>query len=72
MLRDKIIHGIRDRDVQRKLLGENGLTLDKAVKICRTSELSKKYVETLCKQQPLVQEVEAIQTKKPEDSEQDY
>jgi len=36
LLRDKIVHGIRNKAVQEALLRQDGLTLEKAVKFCRT------------------------------------
>lgn len=59
MLRDRIIHGIRDRAVQQKLLGKKNLTLAQAVDICRTSELSKEHVKMI--NQPHAHEVDAVQ-----------
>lgn len=63
MLRDRIIHGIRDRNVQQKLLEKKNLTLEQAVGICRTSELSKELVKAISKQQSPAHEVDAVQVK---------
>ncbi|XP_063358771.1 uncharacterized protein LOC134648218 [Cydia amplana] len=60
MIRDKIAIGVRDQRVQQKLLEVKDLTLDKAVDICRSTELSKEFVKTL--NNP---EVHAVQSGRP-------
>lgn len=60
MLRDKIVIGVRDQRMQQKLLEINDLTLQKAVDICRSAELSREFVKTL--NNP---EVHALQTGRP-------
>lgn len=47
LLRDKIVHGVRDKSVQEGLLRQDDLTLDKTIKYCQASEQSKKQVEKL-------------------------
>ncbi|KAL4702913.1 hypothetical protein ACJJTC_005141 [Scirpophaga incertulas] len=47
LLRDKIVCGIRDKNVQESLLRMDGLTLEKAANFCRASEISKIQVEKL-------------------------
>lgn len=44
MLRDKIVLGISNREVQERLLRTSNLTLAKAVDICRSVEISKMQV----------------------------
>lgn len=61
MLRDKIIHGIKDRNVQQKLLGKKDLTLAQTVDICRTSELSKEHVKIINHQPMAALEIDAVQ-----------
>lgn len=41
MLRDRIVLGIYDKNLQRRLLEANDLTLQKAVDLCRASEISR-------------------------------
>lgn len=43
LLRDKIVIGISGDITRERLLAEDGLTLDKAIDICRASELAKKH-----------------------------
>lgn len=60
MLRDKIIYGIRDVQIQQKLLMKKNLTLQEAVETCRTSELAKKQVKVIAGQGLPVTEVDGI------------
>ncbi|XP_063387033.1 uncharacterized protein LOC134673008 [Cydia fagiglandana] len=57
MLRDKIVIGVREQRIQQKLLEIKDLTLEKAIDICRSAELSREFVKTL--NNP---EVHAVQT----------
>ncbi|GBP14486.1 Uncharacterized protein K02A2.6 [Eumeta japonica] len=45
MLKDKIVFGIRSSQVREKLLTEDRLDLNKAITICKTSELASKQLE---------------------------
>lgn len=47
MLRDRIVMGIRDRNLQRKLLEIKDLTLDMAVDKCRAAELSREHMKRI-------------------------
>lgn len=47
MIRDKIVIGVQDQRTQQKLLEVKDLTLEKAVDICRSAELSREFVKTL-------------------------
>lgn len=49
MLRDRIVMGIKDRNLQQKLLEISDLTLDKAVNRCRAAELSREHVKIIQK-----------------------
>jgi hypothetical protein len=40
-LRDRIVHGIRDKNTRQKLLRIDGLTLEKTTAFCRTCEQSR-------------------------------
>lgn len=47
MLRDRIVMGVKDQKIQRKLLENHDLTLDKAVSMCRTAELSREHARLI-------------------------
>lgn len=47
LIRDKIIIGIRDTNLQERLLRENNLTLTKTVEVCRIFEASKIEAKSL-------------------------
>ncbi|KAL4713683.1 hypothetical protein ACJJTC_004214 [Scirpophaga incertulas] len=61
MLRDRIVIGVSDHRMQQKLLEVKDLSLDKAVDICRSAELSKEHIKTLTNP-----EVYAVQTATPQ------
>lgn len=54
MLRDRIVIGVTDKKLQQKLLAVSDLTLDKAVDMCRASELSKTQVKMMQQQATFV------------------
>lgn len=60
MLRDRIVMGISDKNLQQKLLEVNDLTLDKAVNRCRAAELSKEHMKNIQKQAELTLSVDKI------------
>ena len=47
-LRDMFVIGLRDREVQKKLLGEKDLTLTKAFSSAQASERARKHVDDMC------------------------
>uniref|UniRef100_A0A6P7EX44 Uncharacterized protein LOC114324156 n=1 Tax=Diabrotica virgifera virgifera TaxID=50390 RepID=A0A6P7EX44_DIAVI len=47
MIRDRLVIGIRDTQLQQRLLDENDLNLDKVINAGRTAEISKKQAKTL-------------------------
>ena len=47
MLRDRLVCGISDDRIQRRLLGERGLTFEKAVEIATTTEMASRNVMDL-------------------------
>lgn len=63
MLRDRIVVGIRDQRVQQRLLEIRDLTLERAVEICRSAELSREHARLLTKSPVPV--VDAINRKVP-------
>ena len=46
-MRDKLVTGIMDRGTKGKILREKSLTLDKAIDIVRSSEITSKQLETM-------------------------
>lgn len=64
MLRDRLVYGIRDRQVQKKLLAKKNLTLQQAVEICRTSELTEEHGKVITEPQTIPREADAVQVKK--------
>lgn len=64
MLRDRIVIGVSDKKLQEKLLAINDLTLDKAVDMCRASELAKAQARAM--QQPGAVEVISKQQDRPD------
>ncbi|CAC5362482.1 unnamed protein product [Mytilus coruscus] len=51
LIRDRIVCGTNSSRVKERLLREDGLTLDKAVGICRADEESRKQMKTLNKEE---------------------
>lgn len=49
MIRDRIVHGINDKNLQRKLLEMDALTYDKAVEKCRASEATQEQTMNMNK-----------------------
>lgn len=47
-LRDMFVIGIRDRDVQKKLLAEKDLTLQRAFSLAQASERTKQHIDEMC------------------------
>jgi hypothetical protein len=47
MLRDRIVFGITNNDTRERLLREKDLDLDKAINICRTSEMAVKQLHNM-------------------------
>lgn len=45
MIRDRIVLGIRNKDVQEKLLRISELNLDKAIEVCRANEISSAQIK---------------------------
>lgn len=61
LIRDRIVCGIRDDRVRSRLLGEADLTLEKAIDVCRASEITSSQVKVLNEEI----EVHKIKTVKP-------
>lgn len=60
MLRDRIVIGVKDQRTQQKLLEIKELTLEKAIDVCRSAELSKEHMKALNNS-----EVHAVQARTP-------
>ncbi|PFX23520.1 Uncharacterized protein K02A2.6 [Stylophora pistillata] len=54
MIRDRLVCGIKDRNTQKKLLVESGLTREKAIKVAIADEAANKDVAGLAKARGLV------------------
>lgn len=67
MLRDRIVLGVLDKKLQRKLLEVNDLSLQKVVDMCRASELSQNHIKKMYQQQATVA-VEAVQSSQPQNT----
>ena len=63
MLRDRIIFGISDKEVQQKLIVKGSVTLADVVTMCRTNEAAKGYIQTV--QTEGAKAVEVLQKKNP-------
>ncbi|CAL1289586.1 unnamed protein product, partial [Larinioides sclopetarius] len=47
LIRDRVVLGIRDSGLQERLLRETELTLQKAAEFVRTTEISKKHLQSI-------------------------
>ena len=47
LIRDRIVIGIRDNSIRKKLLAEGKLTLDKCINICRANETTAKQLKEI-------------------------
>lgn len=65
MLRDRIVIGIFDKKVQKKLLESSNLTLDLAVDRCRAAELSEEHMKTMQRHEESLM-VDVVQSQRPE------
>lgn len=68
LIRDKIILGVRDRGLQERLLRETEIKLDDAVKVCRSSELSKEQMKVMHEEKSdeiNVNKIKVVHNKKP-------
>ena len=62
MIRDRVVVGIKDNSIRRKLLTENKLTLSKCIDICRANEMTAKQLKDMTSQD---EDVNAINTGNP-------
>ena len=54
MIRDRLVCGIKDRNTQKKMLVESGLTLEKAIKVAIADNAANKDVAEIAKARGLV------------------
>ena len=68
LIRDRVVVGIRDSDIAERLLAEKGLTLTRAIEICRAEEAARRFRSVIASDTPQAQ-VNAVnfkrQQKKP-------
>lgn len=57
MLRDRIVHGITNKDMQRKLLTMGDLTCDQAIEKCRAAEVTREQTASMNKTTASVNEM---------------
>ncbi|UYV73247.1 K02A2.6-like [Cordylochernes scorpioides] len=55
LIRDRIVYGIQDKDLQERLLREPNLTLLKAMEMCKTDEISKQQIKIMQNNQNICQ-----------------
>lgn len=60
MIRDRIVSGISDERLRRKLLETSDLTMDKSIEMARTSELTKKHANEMQKHATTHTSVDAV------------
>ena len=63
LIRDRIVCGVRDNGVRRKLLQESELTLSKCVDICRANEATTAQLKDMAASQTPEQEANAVNRK---------
>ena len=61
MIRDRLVCGINDQGIQRRLLQESNLTYQSAYDIAQAMETASKNIQDLCKTVPAVQRVQALE-----------
>ena len=61
MIRDRLVCGINDHGIQRRLLQESNLTYQSAYDIAQAMETASKNIQDLCKTVPAVQRVQALE-----------
>ena len=69
MLRDRLVLGLQDRDVQQKLFMHEGLTLAKALSVAQQYEMVKRQMESALAPSPPAQAFEVqkgVKSKRPE------
>ncbi|KAB0790508.1 hypothetical protein PPYR_15094 [Photinus pyralis] len=63
MIRDRVVLGVQDLNLQEKLLRTEGLTLQKTVEICKAFEITKEQMKQI--KDPQLRSVNKIANKKP-------
>ena len=62
LIRDRLVIGVRDSGLKERLLREQKLTLDKALKLCKASETASEHLKSMSKR---VEEVSLLNKLKP-------
>ena len=60
LIRDRIVCGVREKGIRRKLLQESGLTLSKCVDICRANKATAAQLKDMAPGQTTEQEANAV------------
>ena len=55
LIRDRVVVGIRDSDIAERLLAEKGLTLTRAIEICRAEEAARRFRSVIASDMPQAQ-----------------
>ena len=63
LISDRIVCGVRDKGIRRKLLQECGLTLSKCIDICRANEATAAQLKDMAPSQTTKQEANAVSQK---------
>ena len=63
LTRGRIVCGVRDNSIRRKLLQESGLRLSKCVDICRANEATAAQLKDMAPSQTTEQEANAVNQK---------
>ena len=63
LIRDRIVCGVRDKGIRRKLFQECGLTLSKCVDTCRANEATAAQLKDMAPSQTTEQEANAVNQK---------
>ena len=63
LIRNRVICGVRDKGIQRKLLQECGLTLSQCVDICQANEATAAQLEDMAPSQTTEEEANAVNQK---------
>lgn len=65
LIRDRLVIGVRDKDLKGRLLGQKGLSLQKAMELSKSNEVTKQQLKSLESEEKKssVEEVHEVQSK---------
>lgn len=66
LIRDKLLHGMKDKSIKSKLLRTKDLDLQKAIEICKVAEVTKNQLDIICKETPVQDEEDVMVVQKQE------